>query len=127
MAWTSSSHRSHSSHPAQQRRGKVMVGCGGFLSLPCRVLVGGGLAPLAERPVRCPPVRPLKAMLAERLPSFEHARVATHLEVCTACQHRVEGLTAAQGAWTGLARKLSHQPPAPEPALRQVMDNLKAE
>src|SRR5262249_16613561 len=41
----------------------------------------------------CPPISRLKDFLAERLPSNEGARVAAHLELCSACQHRIEGLT----------------------------------
>jgi hypothetical protein len=77
------------------------------------------------RPGPCPPVSLLKDLLAERLSPREQARLAAHLEDCTACQHRVEGLTAGQKSWPGLARKLSEPPPAPEPALRRVMNRLK--
>ncbi len=77
------------------------------------------------RPVTCPPVSLLKDLLAERLPHRDHVRLAAHLEVCTACQHRVEGLTAAQGAWTGMARKLNQPSPPPAPALKQVIESLK--
>jgi hypothetical protein len=81
-------------------------------------------APRGSQPPACPPLALLKDLLAERLPPQEHARLARHLEVCTACQHRVEGLTAGQGSWAGMARKLAAQPPA-APALRRVMDRLK--
>jgi serine/threonine-protein kinase len=73
----------------------------------------------------CPPVGRLKDLLGERLAPGEHARLAAHLEVCTACQHRVEGLTAGHESWPGVARRLTHQPPPLEPALKQVMDSLK--
>ncbi len=73
----------------------------------------------------CPPIDLLKDFLAESLSSDERVRLAAHLEVCTACQHRVEGLTAGQKSWPGMARKLSASPPSPEPALRKVMDRLK--
>jgi hypothetical protein len=73
----------------------------------------------------CPSIGHLKEFLAERLPSDERAGLAAHLEDCTACQHRVEGLTAGQRSWPVLARKLSEHPPAPEPALRKLMDRLK--
>jgi hypothetical protein len=73
----------------------------------------------------CPSIGRLKDFLAERLPSEERTRLASHLETCTACQHRVEGLTAGQKSWPGMARKLSAHPPAPEPALRKLMERLK--
>ena len=73
----------------------------------------------------CPPVGLLKDLLAERLRPHEHARLSAHLEVCTACQHRVEGLTAGQKSWPGMARKLSAHSSAPEPALQKVMARLK--
>lgn len=83
-----------------------------------------GAAFPGRRSAVCPPVGRLKDLLAERLPSAEQARLAAHLELCTACQYRVEGLTAGQKSWPALARKLA-PPPPPEPALRRVMDNLK--
>jgi hypothetical protein len=73
----------------------------------------------------CPSIGLLKDLLAERLPSPVQGRLAAHLENCIACQHRVEGLTAGQRSWPFLARKLSEHPPAPEPALRKVMERLK--
>jgi serine/threonine-protein kinase len=73
----------------------------------------------------CPPIGSLKDLLAERLRPAEQARLAAHLELCPACQHRVEGLTAGQRSWPGMAHKLSDRPPAPEPALRKVIDRLK--
>lgn len=67
----------------------------------------------------------LRDLLAERLRPPETAQLAAHLEVCTACQQHVEGLTAGQKSWPGVARKLS-EPPAPrEPALQAVIDRLK--
>ncbi len=74
--------------------------------------------------VACPPVGRLKDFLVERLSFPEHRQVAAHLEVCPACQHRVEGLTAGQKSWPALARKLT-PPPPPEPALKQVIEKLK--
>jgi serine/threonine-protein kinase len=77
------------------------------------------------RPEACPPVDRLKDLLADHLPAEDHAKVAAHLEVCSACQYRVEGLTAGQRSWPGMARKLSVFHAAPEPALRKVMARLK--
>jgi hypothetical protein len=76
-------------------------------------------------PRTCPAVGRLKDLLAERLPAREQARLAAHLEVCTTCQHRVEGLSAGQSPWPGVAKKLSERPPPPEPALQKVMARLK--
>jgi serine/threonine-protein kinase len=73
----------------------------------------------------CPSIGHLKEFLAERLRSNERTELAGHLEGCAACQHRVEGLTAGQRSWPFMARKLSQHPPAPEPALRKLMDRLK--
>ncbi len=52
----------------------------------------------------CPTIGQLKEFLAERLPADERAKLAAHLEICTACQHRVEGLTAGQRSWPFLAQ-----------------------
>ena len=79
----------------------------------------------AQRSSICPSIESLKALLAERLPLSEQARLAAHLDVCAACQHRVEGITAGQQAWPGMAHKLSEPRPTPEPALRHVMERLK--
>ncbi|HTU89438.1 MAG TPA: protein kinase [Gemmataceae bacterium] len=73
----------------------------------------------------CPSLSRLKDFLADRLPAEDHAKLAAHLEDCTACQHRVEGLTAGQRSWPGMARKLGAFPSPPEPALRKVMAQLK--
>jgi serine/threonine-protein kinase len=78
-------------------------------------------------PHACPPVGRLEALLAERLPPALHRRLAAHLEVCKACQLRIEGLTAGHKSWPGLAGKLSDRPAAPEPALKKVMEKLKGE
>src|SRR5262249_19227374 len=73
----------------------------------------------------CPPLSHLKDFLDERLPRGERAGVAAHLELCPICQHRVEGMTAGHNSWRGMAHKLHERPPAPEPALRKVMAQLK--
>jgi hypothetical protein len=86
-----------------------------------------GLVRLIFRDARwadCPPIDRLKDFLAERLSSDERVRLSAHLEACTACQHRVEGLTAGHHSWPGMAHKLSERPSAPEPALRKVMEKL---
>jgi hypothetical protein len=75
----------------------------------------------------CPPIDRLKAFLADRLLADERIRLAAHLEGCPSCQHRVEGLTAGQQSWPGMARRLSERPAAPEPALQRVMERLKEE
>jgi serine/threonine-protein kinase len=80
-------------------------------------------APRPARPRHCPPIRLLKDLLAERLSAADQSRLAAHLEACTACQHRVEGLTAGRDAWSGLARPLAQAPPA----LQQVIDSLKGD
>jgi serine/threonine-protein kinase len=76
-------------------------------------------------PPDCPPIARLQDLLADRLSSAEQARVAAHLEGCKACQYRLEGLTAGQKSWPGMAQKVSERPPAPEPALQRVIDQLK--
>jgi serine/threonine-protein kinase len=81
-------------------------------------------APAGTPPGPCPPVGLLRDWLAERLAPREHARLAGHVEVCAACQHRVEGLTAGLESWAAAARKLTQEPP---PALCQVMNRLKEE
>ncbi len=84
-----------------------------------------GLTLVINRPPPCPPIDLLKAFLAEQLASNERARLTAHLEDCSACQHRVEGLTAGKKSWSEMAQKLSTPPPSPEPALRKVMEQLK--
>src|SRR5579883_2730756 len=80
--------------------------------------------PRAAAMPSCPPVSRLKDLLAERLPPEEQAQLNRHLERCPACQHRLEGLVAGKESWSDLAKRLS-EPPQREPALKQVMDNLK--
>jgi serine/threonine protein kinase len=82
-------------------------------------------ASAVARPATCPPAGRLKDFLANRLPPLENGRLTAHLEVCTACQKRVEGLAEGDRSWPGLARKLSDRPPEPEPALKRVMERLK--
>ncbi len=84
-----------------------------------------GRTPVINPGPPCPPIDLLKSFLAERLASDERARLTAHLENCSVCQHRVEGLTAGQKAWSEVVRKLSTPPPSPEPALRKVMEQLK--
>jgi hypothetical protein len=93
-----------------------------LFALPSSLIIG-----LCRKVSRndCPPVSRLKDLLAERLRSEERARLTAHLEICSACQHRLEGLTAGQKSWAGLASKLSERPPSPEPALQKVMARLK--
>ena len=84
------------------------------------------ILPVAHAPrIDCPPMSRLKDFLSERLRGDERAGVADHLDRCPVCQHRVEGLTAGQGAWSVVARKLTEASPPPEPVLKRVMDNLK--
>src|SRR5262245_19983612 len=78
------------------------------------------------QPGASPPIGLLKELLAEQFPPRQQARVAAHLDVCTACQHRLEGLTAGQDFWGQMAHKLDPQPPA-VPALRAVIERLKEE
>jgi hypothetical protein len=73
----------------------------------------------------CPSLGSLKGFLDDRLSAEDHAKVAAHLEICPECQHRVEGLTAGQRSWPGMARKLSAFLSVPEAALRKVMNKLK--
>jgi hypothetical protein len=86
-----------------------------------------GLAAPEAQWAACPSTNRLEALLGDRVPAPENRLLAAHLEACKACQHKVEGLTAAHRSWPGLARKLSDRPPSPEPALRRVMDRLKDE
>jgi hypothetical protein len=83
--------------------------------------------PVRARPATCPSVGLLKDFLAERLPPQEHCRLAAHLENCTDCQGWVEGLTAGQQSWAGVARELGQHPPSPAAALKQVIDRLKGD
>jgi hypothetical protein len=91
--------------------------------------LGRMLAPesSAAGPAACPPSERLKDLLAERLTSAEHDRLAAHLEVCKACQQQVDRLSAVHDSWPEVARRLSEQPAAPEPALQKVMGRLKGE
>ncbi|HEY7330782.1 MAG TPA: protein kinase [Gemmataceae bacterium] len=73
----------------------------------------------------CPSIGDLEDLLGERLPAAERVRVGSHLELCSTCQHRVEGLTAGHHSWRGMAHKLVQRPAEPEPALRKVMAQLK--
>src|SRR5207249_4309338 len=84
----------------------------GLLTSGVLLFVGGIIRLLRSRfasvpPRTCPSVNLLKDLLAERLAPREHTRLAAHLEGCTVCQHRVEGLTAGHKSWPPMARKLS--------------------
>jgi serine/threonine-protein kinase len=72
----------------------------------------------------CPPLSQLQDLVAERLPPVEQEELNVHLETCTDCQHRLEGLVAGQGPLSGLGRH-GTPPLQHEPALKQVMDSLK--
>jgi serine/threonine protein kinase len=91
-----------------------------------RIRLGFRSLPSPDPPLACPPVARLKDLLAERLPQEEQARLNRHLESCPACQRRLEGLVAGKESWSGLAKRLSQRPQR-EPALKQVMENLKHE
>jgi serine/threonine protein kinase len=75
----------------------------------------------------CPSTARLQEFLEGRLAEHSQAGLADHMERCAKCQQRVEILEASQDAWSGMARQLRQPPPAPEPALKVVMDKLKGE
>jgi serine/threonine protein kinase len=69
----------------------------------------------------------LREHLEGALPAAEEAAVIAHLDTCAACQQMLEGLAAGSPGLLGTARQVGQEPPAPESALRDVLDELKEE
>src|SRR4051812_28733940 len=78
-------------------------------------------------PANCPDPGRLRALLEGALREPEQAELSGHLDTCTNCQQKLEGLAAGGPGWTGPARQLRRENPASEPALQQAMAALKGE
>ena len=63
-------------------------------------------------------------LLDSRLPEPVADSLCSHLEGCPGCQSTLERLTAGEPTWVEAARVLEQRP---RPALRQAMEQLKAE
>src|SRR5258705_10467789 len=73
---------------------------------------------------KCPdPVR-WGDLLDSRRPESAAHPLSSHLEGCAGCQSTLERLTAGEPTWVEAARVLEERP---RPALRQAMEQLKAE
>jgi WD40 repeat protein/tRNA A-37 threonylcarbamoyl transferase component Bud32 len=76
-------------------------------------------------PKSCPESAQLQELLAGNLPEPAQAELTSHLETCVRCQQHVEELSATLDLCPELARRLGRAQKAPEPALRQALDELK--
>src|SRR5262245_13497059 len=85
---------------------------------------GGAGTPSA---LPCPSLARLKAYFEGHAPLGELHDLAAHLDICERCQNRLEGLAAGNDSWSGMARRLSRKPPAPDPVLKHVMEKMKEE
>jgi eukaryotic-like serine/threonine-protein kinase len=63
-------------------------------------------------------------LLDSRLPEPVASSLSSHLEGCPGCQSTLDRLTAGEPTWADAARVLEERP---RPALRQAMEQLKAE
>jgi hypothetical protein len=72
---------------------------------------------------RCPDTERWNDLLEGRIADAEQAGLSAHLEGCRDCQRTLESLTVVDAAWPDAARGAQH---AIQPALRSVMDKLKA-
>jgi serine/threonine protein kinase len=72
----------------------------------------------------CPDAGRWGDLLDSRLPEPAAAALNSHLEACPGCQRTLDRLTAGEPAWAEHGRTLDDRP---RPALRQVMDRLKAD
>src|SRR6478752_4932909 len=78
---------------------------------------------MPENP-RCPPAERLRSLLAGRLSPGVADEVTAHVERCDRCQAALDEL-AGGASCAGLAAALAGDEPAPEPALRRVMERVK--
>jgi WD40 repeat protein len=78
-------------------------------------------------PPPCPETGRLKELLEGSLPEPARAEQTRHVEGCERCQRKLEELSAEAGPATEIAWRLGKGRPAPEPALREALDALKAD
>jgi serine/threonine protein kinase len=72
----------------------------------------------------CPAPGLLKELLHGTLAQEQQDQLHAHLETCEHCQRVLESLAAGRDSWSGAARHLGQAPPAPDPALRDVVQRL---
>jgi serine/threonine-protein kinase len=68
----------------------------------------------------------LQKLLGDALPEQEQTALAGHLDTCVTCQQTLEQMAAGNQSWSAAARRMV-APPAPEPALEQAIQALKAQ
>ncbi len=73
----------------------------------------------------CPTTDELRAVLDNTASAAEQDRLTRHLEGCPPCQKRLESLVAGRDSWSGAARRLADEEPAPGAALGRVMAELR--
>lgn len=74
--------------------------------------------------IACPTADQLKQFIDGTLPESEQATLTAHVETCETCQKAMENLVAGRETWEGAAKKLA-EPPTAEPALKNVIDELR--
>jgi WD40 repeat protein/predicted Ser/Thr protein kinase len=75
----------------------------------------------------CPDSAELKSLLDGTLPETKQAEVNSHLETCSYCQERLQGLVAGKESWSGTAEQLSRQEQEPNADLERIMEQMKKE
>jgi serine/threonine protein kinase len=73
----------------------------------------------------CPDVGRLRSLVEGRVNEHQQAELTRHLETCKVCLQKVEELAAGGKSWAESAKQLGQAQPAPEPALRRLLDDLK--
>src|SRR5262245_46893223 len=73
----------------------------------------------------CPPPDRLKALLDGRSPGLDRGGLAEHIEVCPACQRKLEMLAAEGESLAEMARHLGPEEAPQEPALQRVIAELQ--
>jgi hypothetical protein len=77
----------------------------------------------------CPESSRLQQLLDDALPATERAQLQEHLGACRTCQLALERLAGAPPSWHDMARDVrdaAAPAPKPSPALRQLLDEVKA-
>ncbi|MBI3466099.1 MAG: serine/threonine protein kinase, partial [Planctomycetes bacterium] len=68
----------------------------------------------------------MKELIEGTLPSPEQIILTSHLDQCTSCRQALDGL-AADERWSAAARQLGQTEPCPEPALQELINDVKSE
>jgi serine/threonine protein kinase len=78
----------------------------------------------------CPESSRLQQLLDGAMPAQERVQLQEHLGACNSCQQALERLAGAPPSWPDMAQDLRDQvgsAPKPSQALRQLLDEVKAD